>query len=181
MKRFFKKTDQDNSTEKDGGEDLWKAIIDNEQGLPDEIIKNNHGEGRQSLWRNIEVFGKNSGMKVPNQILTTNYETKYDEKTLFDKIGEFALVAGKKVIFQVLVLYYCLRDRDTPAWAKSTIIGALGYFIFPLDAIPDIITGIGYSDDFGVLVFAMGTVLAHIKKEHKSRAREQMARIFGKC
>ena len=180
MKTADKKFEEENPSEKEDGEDFWNAIINNEQGLRDEILKNNNKEDRRSLWKKIEGFGTNTGMKVPNQILNTNYENKYDEKSLFEKISKFALVAGKKVIFQVLVLYYCLLDRDTPAWAKTTIIGALGYFIFPLDAIPDIITGIGYSDDFGVLVFAMGTVIAHIKEEHKERAKEQVSRIFGK-
>ena len=47
--------------------------------------------------------------------------------------------AGKEVIEKALILYYCLQDDDTPAWAKTTIIGALGYFISPIDAIPDLV------------------------------------------
>lgn len=180
MAIFKKKTEEEKSTKEDNGEEFWNAIINSKQDLRNEVLKDDNKEGRISLWKKIEAYGTITGKKVPTKVLNTDYENKYDEKSLFDKIGKFASVAGKKVILQVLVLYYCLLDRDTPSWAKTTIIGALGYFIFPLDSIPDIMPGIGYSDDFGVLVFAMGTVIAHIKEEHKERAKEKITRIFGK-
>ncbi|WP_164999553.1 YkvA family protein [Salinicola tamaricis] len=50
-----------------------------------------------------------------------------------------------------LQLYFVLKRPDVPIWAKSTIIGALGYFISPLDAIPDVIAGVGFTDDASVL------------------------------
>ena len=67
-----------------------------------------------------------------------NYSDKYSEESFWQKVGKFALVAGKKVIEIALTLYYCLKDPDTPKRAKATITGALGYFIWPLDAIPDL-------------------------------------------
>lgn len=60
-------------------------------------------------------------------------------------------VAGRKVIDKVLRLYYALQDKDTPIWAKSIIVGALAYFISPLDAIPDITPVVGYVDDWGAI------------------------------
>lgn len=165
----------ENVSPKGEGEELWNEIVNNELQLLEEFSRSD----RKSLWDKIADFGSRTGKKVPTQILSTNYEDKYDEKSLSRKISKYARIAGKKVVFQVLVLYYCLLDKDTPQWAKAPIISALGYFIFPLDAIPDIIVGAGYSDDLGVLVVAMGMVLAHVKDEHKDRAREQVSRIFG--
>ena len=179
MTIFGRNDKAENLPENVEGEELWNEIISDEQILPDKLLIKNREEDQKSLWKKIEDYGTKSGKKVPNQILKTNYESRYDEKSLFEKIRKFALVAGKKVIIQVLVLYYCLLDRDTPNWAKTTIIGALGYYIFPLDAIPDIIPGLGYSDDLGVLIFAMSTVIVHIKREHKERASEQVTTIFG--
>ena len=79
----------------------------------------------------------------------------------------------------VLTLYYCLLDPDTPAKARTVILGALGYFIVPLDSIPDVVPAVGYSDDLGVLALAFTTVLIHIKPEHRQRANEKLARLPG--
>lgn len=38
---------------------------------------------------------------------------------------------------KAITLYALLKSSSTPAWAKAAIIGALGYFICPLDAVPD--------------------------------------------
>lgn len=165
----------ENDSSEGEGEELWNEIVSNELQLLEEFSRSD----RKNLWNKIADYGSRTGKNVPKQILRTNYEDNYDERSLSRKISSYARVAGQKVIFQVFVLYYCLLDRDTPKWAKAPIISALGYFIFPLDAIPDIIVGAGYSDDLGVLVVAMGMVLAHVKDEHKDRAREQVARIFG--
>lgn len=50
-----------------------------------------------------------------------------------------------------LKMYYAATDADTPTWAKTTIYGALGYFISPIDVIPGITPLVGYTDDVGVL------------------------------
>ena len=102
----------------------------------------------------------------------------YDEKSFWEKVGRFALTAGREVIEKSLILYYCSQDSDTPAWAKATIIGALAYFIWPFDVIPDFLPG-GYIDDLGALVAAFASVAVHIKEEHKKHAREQLKTLFG--
>ena len=42
------------------------------------------------------------------------------------------------------------------------IVGALGYFIIPLEAVPDMIPGAGYADDIGAIAAASATVVAHV-------------------
>jgi uncharacterized membrane protein YkvA (DUF1232 family) len=78
-----------------------------------------------------------------------------------------------------LTLFYCLQDPDTPKWAKATIAGALGYFILPMDLIPDFLPGAGFTDDWGALFAAIGTVAAYIKNEHRLKAASQWGRLFG--
>jgi len=111
--------------------------------------------------------------------LSKDYSNKYSDDSFWKKVGNYALKAGKQVIETALTLYFCLGDPDTPAWAKGVIIGALGYFIFPLDAIPDIIPGAGYTDDLGVLSSALLAVAVHIKDEHKQKAQEKLKQWFG--
>ncbi len=88
---------------------------------------------------------------------------------------------GEKMLMTALTLFYCLQDADTPRWARGVIIGALGYLILPLDVIPDVMPGVGYADDWAVLVAALATVAAYIKDEHKNRASGQLTRLFGKA
>tara|TARA_R110001606_G_scaffold399310_1_gene584723 strand:+ start:50481 stop:50819 length:339 start_codon:yes stop_codon:yes gene_type:complete len=107
------------------------------------------------------------------------FEKEFTENNFWDKTKNFAKVAGKTVLEPALKLYYSAQDPDTPTWAKTTIYGALGYFISPIDAIPDITPLIGYSDDLGVLVAATAAVAAYIKKEHGEKAKETLKRWFG--
>ena len=103
----------------------------------------------------------------------------YSAPRLWRTLRKASASAGRKTLLTALTLFYCLRDRDTPTWAKGVIIGALGYLVLPTDLVPDIIPGIGYGDDWGALVAALGTVAAYIKDEHKSKATAQLERLFG--
>ncbi len=71
----------------------------------------------------------------------------------------------------LLTAYYCAIDPATPARAKATLLGALGYFVLPLDAIPDMFLALGYTDDLAVLLLALRTVQAHIADEHRMQAK----------
>jgi uncharacterized membrane protein YkvA (DUF1232 family) len=95
------------------------------------------------------------------------------------KLRSMMAVAGHKMLFSALVLFNCLKDRDTPAWARGVIVGALGYLILPTDLIPDMLPGAGYGDDWSTIVVALGTVAAYIKETHELRAKEQLDKLFG--
>ena len=115
---------------------------------------------------------------TPNQSAETNYDEAYSDESFWTKVVGFAATAGTKVIYPALVLYYCSGDADTPKWAKAQIVGSLGYFIFPLDAIPDAIPLVGFADDLGVLALALAAVAAHIKPEHKQKAEAKLKTWF---
>ena len=108
----------------------------------------------------------------------SEFTNQYTDDGFWSKAKEFARAAGEKVLEPALKLYYTSRDPETPTWAKTTIYGALGYFISPMDAIPDITPVVGYADDLGVLVAAVATVAAHIKKEHAKRAKQTLSEWF---
>ena len=98
---------------------------------------------------------------------------------MLDKLKGLALAAGRELINKALCLYYAAQRPDTPAWAKSVIFGALAYFILPVDAIPDVIPVIGYTDDLGVLAAAVGVVSFYINEEVKLAAQQKMQHWFG--
>ncbi len=74
----------------------------------------------------------------------------------------------------VVASYYCAFDRDTPLRAKGILLAALGYFVLPADTIPDVIVGLGFTDDLTVLTAAIAAVRAHLKPGHRLAAREAL-------
>jgi len=102
----------------------------------------------------------------------------YNSSSFWNKLADYAIKAGKECIKKALTLYYTLIDSDTPVWARTVIVGALGYFISPVDGIPDLLPG-GYVDDIGILAAAILTVGAHVKAEHIESARQKLALWFG--
>ncbi len=107
---------------------------------------------------------------------TVHRAPEFEERSFWNKLASAAGKAGREVLEIALTLLYALHDDDTPAWAKATIIGALIYFINPVDAVPDVIPIVGYTDDLVVLAGAVAVVTAHIKPEHREKARDWVER-----
>ncbi len=78
---------------------------------------------------------------------------------------------------ELLAAYYCAFDRDTPLPVKATLVGALAYFILPVDAIPDVLPVIGFTDDAAVLATAIKLVASHIRPAHREAARSTLAKL----
>ena len=68
-------------------------------------------------------------------------------------------------------VWYAARDPETPAAAKGIMLGALAYFVLPVDAIPDVFAGIGFTDDAAVIAALVATLGANIRKRHRDAAR----------
>lgn len=77
----------------------------------------------------------------------------------------------------LVAAYYCAFDRNTPLKAKGILIGALAYFILPIDVVPDFILGLGFTDDMAVLLAAFNVVRTHVTHVHRDRARDTLDRI----
>lgn len=107
------------------------------------------------------------------------YGRHYSEHKLWNKLRRTIRVAGRELIEKALLLYFVLRDPRAPVWAKTTVIAALGYFIAPIDAIPDLLPGVGFIDDLGVLALALGSVAASITPRMRERAGRLVAKWFG--
>jgi len=110
---------------------------------------------------------------------TSDFSKSYSDKSFWKKVKRFAGAAGKEVVSKALVLYYVYSDPATPKWVKGIIVGALGYFIAPLDAIPDAIPVVGFADDLGALAAAAALVAAHVTKSHSDAARKKLGEWFG--
>jgi uncharacterized membrane protein YkvA (DUF1232 family) len=111
--------------------------------------------------------------------MKSEYSKYYSEKSLGEKIKKFSKAAGVKVIYAVLLLYYAMKDNSVSIKSKLLIAAALGYFILPTDAIFDLTPIIGYSDDLGVLLFALSQISAAITIEVKDNARNKINDWFS--
>ena len=67
--------------------------------------------------------------------------------------------------------FYCASDRATPLPIRATLFGALAYFVLPFDAIPDLLLGLGFTDDAAIMVAAFTAARMHITEDHRARAR----------
>lgn len=116
-------------------------------------------------------------MKAPQDI--QKYGKYYDEGKLTDKLAKAAKKAGIKVIYLALLLYYVLRSPDVSKNDKGKIWGALGYFILPVDLLPDFIPIVGYSDDLAALLWAFYAVSKNITPAIKAQAESKLHDWFG--
>ncbi|NVJ67338.1 MAG: DUF1232 domain-containing protein [Gammaproteobacteria bacterium] len=110
---------------------------------------------------------------------TEDYQEHYSDESFWQKTKHFAIKIGKETVEKSLIMYYCMKDSDTPAKHKSIILSALGYFILPVDLIPDILPG-GWMDDLGALALAFSTVTSSIKDEHVEMAQIKLDKFFKK-
>lgn len=107
------------------------------------------------------------------------YKSAYNEQNLMTKISRFAKKAGLNTTYYVLLLYNMLVSSTIAFKDKSIVIGALGYFISPLDVIPDVILGTGFLDDASVLTLALGAVVNSITSPVKNTAKKQLHKWFN--
>jgi len=73
--------------------------------------------------------------------------------------------------------WYCAFDPKTPVRVKGILLAALAYFIMPIDMVPDLLIGIGFTDDMAVLATAIGLIKSHIKEEHYEAARVKLVEL----
>ena len=103
---------------------------------------------------------------------------EYSEQGLKEKLSKIARKAGIKMAYAVLVAFYAVQSDALSFKEKARLYGALGYFILPVDLVPDAILGMGYSDDLAALVYVLHTVSSNITPEVKRRAREKLCSWF---
>lgn len=79
----------------------------------------------------------------------TSEKIKYVEGNIWTKLE----AVGKKISFakDILALFNYMRDPLVSWHRKAIVVGALIYFISPVDTVPDLAPLFGYLDDLGVI------------------------------
>ena len=107
-----------------------------------------------------------------------SFANKFSPTDFVDKVARIAKRAGAKLVYAALILYYTLQSDKVSKAGKALIVGALGYMISPLDAVPDAIPIVGLTDDLAVLVYVLKKVWVNVEPEIKDKARARLSKWF---
>lgn len=163
------------------------------------------GADIKNLRKNLGLSQVEFASKVGVTVQTVgNWERKSDKKIptkYFKKISEFSEteanednerivrtgffrkakdnIRGLHFLENAIALYYVALDKNVSIVAKSIALGALAYFINPVDVIPDFIPFSGFIDDAAIIATAISILASSITETHKSMAREKLQKIMG--
>jgi uncharacterized membrane protein YkvA (DUF1232 family) len=85
-----------------------------------------------------------------------------------------------KTMFELLKAYIKGDYRNIPYGSIVLIVGAILYFVMPADAIPDVLAGLGFTDDAAVIAFTLKKVKSDLdafiawKKEKETKEIEDL-------
>jgi len=100
-------------------------------------------------------------------------------QTIWEKVTTNYAKVGRDGIKQIVTLYYLVIDPTVSTLSKVAAVAALSYFVMPLDAIPDFLVGVGYTDDIAAVTAAVASLFSTITAEHQRQAEETVAGWFG--
>ena len=148
----------------------------------EKIIKIN--EAYEYLKENFEEFKdfkEYEEIKVDDTTMAYDYNKYTDDFSdgkFWDKIKEVAKKIGLKTTSYALILYYVLQKKEVPFKDKMLITGCLGYFILPIDLIPDFIPIAGYTDDVAGMIFAIKKCMDYVDDEIKQNVSSKLVSWF---
>lgn len=117
--------------------------------------------------------------EIMDEKLDPKYAKEFSEEGFWDKITSVLKKAGSEIIYKALQLFYATQNPACPLAIKGTIYAALGYFILPVDLIPDFIPVVGYSDDLLAVGAALTMAHMYIDDNVMLQAKNKMRDFFG--
>ena len=107
------------------------------------------------------------------------FSKHFTNEEFWTKVKKYAQNVGIEGLRHALRLWYALDNPSIPGKTKAIIYGALGYFILPVDIIPDIIPVVGYGDDIAALAAAVAVAGFYIDQDVKDKAEHKLHDWFG--
>lgn len=98
-----------------------------------------------------------------------------DEKTFWRKMKNSVKKAGEEIAVMGIKSWLAMADSNTSVRHKAILGGALAYFVLPTDMVPDVLAGVGFTDDMAALTLAANSVGNAITDEHDEQAREKLS------
>ncbi len=88
-----------------------------------------------------------------------------------------AVLARLPFAEEIAAAWICARDPATPAHVRRILLGAVAYFLLPTDLVPDMLAGIGFTDDAAVVALVISTLGSHIRPEHHEAAARRLRQL----
>lgn len=101
--------------------------------------------------------------------MSNKYQSHYSEQKFWNKLKSLTKLY-QTLKEQAILLWLVLKEDDVPIAIKATVIGALGYLISPIDAVPDFLP-LGLLDDGAVLSATLMLVEAYTTESMRQKAR----------
>jgi uncharacterized membrane protein YkvA (DUF1232 family) len=95
-----------------------------------------------------------------------------DERAFWRKLAR--VLASIAFAEDLVASWYCAKDPATPVKVRALLWGAAAYFILPTDLVPDMLAGLGFSDDAAVIATVISLLSRHLKPEHRAAAVERL-------
>ena len=97
-------------------------------------------------------------------------------KNLHVSVADKEILKGINLVIKVLQLWYVLQKPEVPVHVKVAIMGAIAYFVMPVDFILDVLPG-GYHDDLLAVTLTLFAAEEYIDDEVRRKAREKVMEI----
>ena len=98
---------------------------------------------------------------------------------LLDRIGEYAIKAGRVTTRPVLVLFYVMKSKDTPWKDKMLILSTLSYLVLPIDILDaKRLPIIGWFDEIASLSVTYQKVCKNITSEIEAKVDSVLDKWF---
>ncbi len=107
--------------------------------------------------------------KLPAKI-PKEYDEKRVRREFWPKLKR--VIAKVPGLADVLALYYYLNSERAPLRHKMSIVATLAYFILPIDAIPDFLGPLGYTDDIAVALGLISFIGSEVMYPYRMYARK---------
>ncbi len=99
-----------------------------------------------------------------------SYTGHYSDHRFHSKLLNLSCHVKRKLGYKAAILYVIMMDGTVPVWVKASILGVLGYFICPLDTVPDILPGVGFIDDVSLMGAVIVEISAYVTSSVQKRA-----------
>jgi uncharacterized membrane protein YkvA (DUF1232 family) len=119
-----------------------------------------------------ETFNRRFSTEEMAEIRSSMRDEQHLGRDLMALLGRF--LGRIPFAEDALAAWYCTRDPATPRRVRLTLLAAIGYLVLPVDAIPDFLPVIGFTDDAAIIAAAIAAVAGSITPEHRHKARETL-------
>ena len=102
-----------------------------------------------------------------------------DYDALWESICKWSRKAGRTATRPVLLMWYVMRNKETPRKDKWAIFASLAYLVLPIDILDaKRIPIIGWLDEVASLAILIQKMAKHITPEIEAKVNDQLDKWF---